>query len=82
MLALDRQTNVAGLNQQITSFSSYIYGTGYDYPDLPGLGNNNEKLGLPEKLSTRIQFRATFVCLSKASIWIPNFICRGLFCVQ
>jgi hypothetical protein len=22
-------------------------GTGYDYPDLPGLGNNNEKLGLP-----------------------------------
>jgi hypothetical protein len=39
MLALDRQTNVAGLNQQITSFSSYIYGTGYDYPDLPGLGN-------------------------------------------
>ena len=26
-------------------------GTGYDYPDLPGLGNNNEKLGLPERLS-------------------------------
>jgi hypothetical protein len=23
-------------------------GTGYDYPDLPGLGNNNEKLGLHE----------------------------------
>ena len=32
-------------------------GTGYDYPDLPGLGNNNEKLGLPERLSTGIQFR-------------------------
>jgi hypothetical protein len=31
-------------------------GTGYDYPDLPGLGNN-EKLGLPERLSTGIQFR-------------------------
>ena len=25
-------------------------GTGYDYPYLPGLGNNNEKLGLPERL--------------------------------
>jgi hypothetical protein len=25
----------------------FILGTGYDYPDLPGLGNNNEKLGLP-----------------------------------
>jgi hypothetical protein len=34
-----------------------IIGTGYDYPDLPGLGNNNEKLGLPERLSTGIQFR-------------------------
>jgi hypothetical protein len=32
-------------------------GTGYDYPDLPGLGNNNEKLELPETLSTGIQFR-------------------------
>ena len=31
-------------------------GTGYDYPDLPGLGNSNEKLGLPERLSTGIQF--------------------------
>jgi hypothetical protein len=27
------------------------FGTGYDYPDLPGLGNNNEKLGLPERLT-------------------------------
>ena len=32
-----------------------IIGTGYDYPDLPGLGNNNEKLGLPERVSTGIQ---------------------------
>ena len=31
-----------------------LLGTGYDYPDLPGLGNNNEKLGLPERLSTGI----------------------------
>jgi hypothetical protein len=30
------------------------FGTGYDYPDLPGLGNNNEKLGLPERLSTGV----------------------------
>jgi hypothetical protein len=35
----------------------FIYGIGYDYPDLPGLGNNKEKLGLPERLSTGIQFR-------------------------
>ena len=27
----------------------FIVGTGYDYPDIPGLGNNNEKIGLPEK---------------------------------
>ena len=33
----------------------YALGTGYDYLDLPGLGNNNEKLGLPERLSTGIQ---------------------------
>ena len=30
---------------------SMFHGTGYDYPDLLGLGNN-EKLGLPERLST------------------------------
>ena len=30
-------------------------GTGYDYPDLSGSSNNNEKLGLPERLSTGIQ---------------------------
>ena len=29
-----------------------IKATGYDYPHLPGLGNNDEKLGLPERLST------------------------------
>ena len=33
---------------------AYIIGTGYDYPDLPGLGSHNEKLGLPERLSTGI----------------------------
>jgi hypothetical protein len=27
------------------------------FSDLPGLGNNNEKLGLPERLSTGIKFR-------------------------
>ena len=36
---------------------TFIKGTGYDYPDLPGLANNNEKLGLPERLSAGIQFR-------------------------
>ena len=36
----------------------FLKGTGYDYPDLPGLGNNNEKLGLPERLSTGIQFHS------------------------
>jgi hypothetical protein len=35
---------------------AYIKGTGYDYPDLPELGNNNEKLGLPERLSTGMHF--------------------------
>ena len=34
-----------------------LVGTGYDYPDLPGLGNNNEKLGLAGRLRTGIQFR-------------------------
>jgi hypothetical protein len=36
-------------------FSSRFIGTGYDYPDLSGSSNNNEKLGLPERLSTGIQ---------------------------
>jgi hypothetical protein len=31
----------------------FLLGTGYDYPNLPGLGNNNEKLGLPERLKYR-----------------------------
>ena len=47
---------------------------------LPGLGNNNEKLGLPERLSAGIQFRfrnlfhekisgnRNFICLYVASI--------------
>jgi hypothetical protein len=33
----------------LSQFSTFPFtlqlGTGYDYPDLPGLGNNNEKLG-------------------------------------
>jgi hypothetical protein len=36
-----------------------FFGTGYEYPDLPGLGNNNEKLGLPERLSTGMQIKIT-----------------------
>jgi hypothetical protein len=36
---------------------NYNNGTGYDYADLPGLGNNNEKLGLPERQSNGIKFR-------------------------
>jgi hypothetical protein len=32
----------------------FLLVTGYDYPDLPGLVNNNEKLGLPERLSTGV----------------------------
>jgi hypothetical protein len=41
----------------IKEWHNFARDTGYDYPDLPGLGNNNEKLGLPERLSTGIQFR-------------------------
>ena len=52
----------------------YNYGTGYDYPDLPGLGNNNEKLGLPERLSTGIQFRFRNLFHGKKS-GNRNFIC-------
>ena len=46
---------------------------GYDYPDLPGLGNN-EKLGLPERLSTGIQFRFMNLFHRKKS-GNRNFIC-------
>ena len=53
---------------------AYIKGTGYDYPDLPGLGNNNEKLGLPERLSTGIQFRFRNLFHGKKS-GNRNFIC-------
>jgi hypothetical protein len=49
-------------------------GTGYDYLDLPGLGNNNEKLGLPERLSTGIQFRFRNLFHGKKS-GNRNFIC-------
>jgi hypothetical protein len=49
-------------------------GTGYEYLDLPGLGNNNEKLGLPERLSTGIQFRFRNLFHGKKS-GNRNFIC-------
>jgi hypothetical protein len=49
-------------------------GTGYDSPDLPGLGNNNEKLGLPERLSTGIQFRFRNLFHEK-KMGNRNFIC-------
>jgi hypothetical protein len=52
----------------------FLEGTGYDYPDLPGLGNNNEKLGLPERLSTGIQFRFRNQFHGKKS-GNRNFIC-------
>ena len=52
----------------------FLLGTGYDYPDLPGLGNNNEKLGLPERLSTRIQLRFRNLFHGKKS-GDRNFIC-------
>ena len=51
-----------------------ILGTVYDYLDLPGLGNNNEKLGLPERLSTGIQFWFRNLFHGKKS-GNRNFIC-------
>ena len=51
-----------------------ILGTVYDYLDLPGLGNNNEKLGLPERLSTGIQFWFRNLFHRKKS-GNRNFIC-------
>ena len=61
------------------SISKFVFetnkeGTGYDYPDLPGLGKNNEKLGLPERLSTGIQFRFRNLFHGKKS-GNRNFIC-------
>ena len=41
---------------------------------LPGLGNNNEKLGLPERLSAGIQFRFRNLFHGKIS-GNRNFIC-------
>jgi hypothetical protein len=52
-----------------------VYRPGYDYPDLPGLGNNNEKLGLPERLSTEIQFRFRNLFHGKKKSGNRNFIC-------
>jgi hypothetical protein len=36
------------MNRKMIGEAIYI-GTGYDYLDLPGLGNNNKKSGLPER---------------------------------
>ena len=41
---------------------------------LPGLGNNNEKIGLPERLSVGIQFRFRNLFHGKIS-GNRNFIC-------
>jgi hypothetical protein len=56
------------------NFPPFNLGTGYDYPDLPGLGNNNEKFELPERLSTGIQFRLGTYFTKKLEI-----IARGIF---
>ena len=62
----------------LSQFSTFPFtlqlGTGYDYPDLPGLGNNNEKLGLAERLSAGIQFRFRNLFHGKKS-GNRNFIC-------
>jgi hypothetical protein len=54
-----------------------IKATGYDYPHLPGLGNNDEKLGLPERLSTvqePISLNDLNFCpTSKLKDWTPSF---------
>jgi hypothetical protein len=52
-------------------------GTGYDYPDLPGLGNNNEKLELPERLSTGIQFRIRNLFHEKTRVIVILFVDDG-----
>jgi hypothetical protein len=58
----------------VSSLDDNIFGTGYDYLDLPGLGNNNEKLGLPERLSTGIQLRFRNLFHGKKS-GNRNYIC-------
>ena len=58
----------------IEYYGLYFFDTGYDYPDLPGLGNNNEKLGSRERLSTGIQFKFRNLFHGKIS-GNRNFIC-------
>ena len=50
---LSKQAPDDSLNTQLCEILNTI-GTGYDYPDLSGLGNDNEKLRLPQRLSTGI----------------------------
>ena len=57
----DNESDIQGIHTCPTTCRyqnrEFLKGTDYDYPDLPGLGNNNEKVGLPERLSTGTQFR-------------------------
>ena len=50
---------------------AYIKGTGYDYPDLPGLGNNNEKLGKDiSRLSVKLKLLTGSYILQSKRIWM------------
>ena len=57
-------------------FCTYNFGTGYDYPDLPRLGNGSEKLELPGRLSAGVQFRFGNLFHGKVSGG-RGFICWG-----
>ena len=78
-MANNQYLTVRSHSEYFTSISTsglptFLIGTGYDYPDLPGLGNNKKKLGLPERLSTGIQFRFRNLFHGKKS-GNRNFIC-------
>jgi hypothetical protein len=64
------------MNAMILNIIHNIFniGTGYDYPDLPELGNNNEQLGLPERLSTGIQFRLRNLFHGKNRVIVILFV--------
>ena len=52
----------------------YLHNNYRKWLRLPGLGNNNEQLGLPERLSARIQFWLRNLFHGKIS-GNHNFIC-------
>jgi hypothetical protein len=52
-----------------TSQRGIYIGTGYDYPDLPGLGSINEKLGLPERLKYFTEKNRVIVILFVRITW-------------